>query len=109
MVGLAASALPLGVAGAASQPAPPDESRILYLLPVTDSRPTVERVEGLSASLGQGGPYQINNYVPDMVSGSMTPSGHALINFVAIQKNIGFTIAGASSQNSKVTPPSFNN
>jgi hypothetical protein len=59
--------------------------------------------------VGQGGPYQINNYVPDMVSGSMTPSGHALVNFVAIQKNIGFTIAGAPSQNTKVTPPSFNN
>jgi hypothetical protein len=57
LAGLAASALPLGVAGAASQPAPPDESRILYLLPVTDSRPTVERVEGLLASLGRGGPY----------------------------------------------------
>jgi hypothetical protein len=55
---------------------------------------------------GQGGPYQINNYVPDMVA---PDSGHALINFVAVQKNIGFTLANAGSQNSQVTPPSFNN
>ncbi len=55
---------------------------------------------------GQGGPYQINNYVPDMVAPG---SGHALVNYVAIQKNIGFTIAGMNDQLSKVTPPSFNN
>jgi hypothetical protein len=55
---------------------------------------------------GQGGPYQINNYVPDMVAPN---SGHALVNYVAVQKNIGFTIADSSSQASKNTPPSFNN
>jgi hypothetical protein len=55
---------------------------------------------------GQGGPYQINNYVPDMVAPG---SGHALVNFVALQKNIGFTIAGMTNQNSLPTPPMFNN
>jgi hypothetical protein len=58
---------------------------------------------------GQGGPYQINNYAIDMVSGSYTPAGHSLINYIAIQKNIGFTMATASTQYSKPTPPSFNN
>lgn len=58
---------------------------------------------------GQGGPYQINNYAIDMVSGSYTPAGHSLINYIAIQKNIGFTMANASTQYSKPTPPSFNN
>jgi hypothetical protein len=36
-------------------------------------------------------------------------SGHALVNFVALQKNIGFTIAGMTNQNSLPTPPMFNN
>lgn len=58
---------------------------------------------------GQGGPYQINNYAIDMVSGSYTPQGHSLINYIAIQKNIGFTMATASSQYAQPTPPSFNN
>lgn len=58
---------------------------------------------------GQGGPYQINNYAADMVSGSYTPGGHSLINYVAIQKNIGYTMATAPTQYTKVTPPSFNN
>ena len=58
---------------------------------------------------GQGGPYQINNYAVDMVAGSYAPAGHSLINYVAIQKNIGYTIANAATQNTKVTPPSFNN
>jgi hypothetical protein len=58
---------------------------------------------------GQGGPYQINNYAADMVSGSYTPAGHSLVNFIALQKNIGYTLANASTQNTKVTPPSFNN
>jgi hypothetical protein len=58
---------------------------------------------------GQGGPYQINNYAIDMVAGSYAPAGHSLINYVAIQKNIGFTMATASTQYSKPTPPSFNN
>jgi len=58
---------------------------------------------------GQGGPYQINNYAVDMVSGTYAPAGHALINFIALQKNIGYTMATASTQYTKVTPPSFNN
>jgi hypothetical protein len=58
---------------------------------------------------GQGGPYQINNYVPDMVGGSNVAAGHALINYIAIQKNIGYTVAGNAAQATKVTPPSFNN
>ncbi len=58
---------------------------------------------------GQGGPYQINNYAVDMVAGTYTPAGHALINFIALQKNIGYTFATASTQYTQVTPPSFNN
>ncbi len=58
---------------------------------------------------GQGGPYQINNYAVDLVSGGTAPTGHSLINYIAIQKNIGYTMATASSQFQKPTPPSFNN
>lgn len=58
---------------------------------------------------GQGGPYQINNYAVDMVAGSYAPAGFSLINYVALQKNIGFTMADAATQYSKVTPASFNN
>jgi hypothetical protein len=57
---------------------------------------------------GQGGPYQINNYAVDLVAGSYTPAGHSLINYIAVQKNIGYTMANAATQYSKVTPPSFN-
>jgi hypothetical protein len=57
---------------------------------------------------GQGGPYQINNYAADMVSGTYAPAGHSLINYIALQKNIGFSMADAAKQNTKVTPPSFN-
>ncbi len=60
-------------------------------------------------SAGQGGPYQINNYVPDMVAGGATAEGHALINYIAIQKNIGYTVANNAAQISLPTPPSFNN
>lgn len=60
-------------------------------------------------SVGQGGPYQINNYAADMVSGTYTPAGHSLINYIAIQKNIGYTMATAATQYSKPTPASFNN
>ena len=59
--------------------------------------------------VGQGGPYQINNYAADMVSGSYTPAGHSLINYATIQKNIGYTMATAPTQYSKPTPASFNN
>jgi hypothetical protein len=58
---------------------------------------------------GQGGPYQINNYAIDMVAGSYVPAGHSLINYIAVQKNIGYTMAAASTQYAKATPPSFNN
>jgi len=58
---------------------------------------------------GQGGPYQINNYAADMVSGTYAPAGHSLINFVALQPNIGYTIANAATQNQRPTPASFNN
>jgi hypothetical protein len=34
-----------------------DDSRALYLLPITDGRPTAERVRGLVRRLGRGGPY----------------------------------------------------
>jgi hypothetical protein len=59
--------------------------------------------------VGQGGPYQINNYAVDMAAGTYAPAGFALINYVAIQKNIGFTMAEASTQYSRATPASFNN
>jgi hypothetical protein len=58
---------------------------------------------------GQGGPYQINNYAIDMVAGSYVPAGHSMINYVAVQKNIGYTMATAATQYAKATPPSFNN
>jgi hypothetical protein len=58
---------------------------------------------------GQGGPYQINNYAADMVAGTYQPQGFSLINYVAIQKNIGFTMADAATQYSRATPASFNN
>lgn len=57
---------------------------------------------------GQGGPYQINNYAVDLVAGGTAPAGHSMINYIAIQKNIGFTIATASTQFNQPTPPSFN-
>jgi hypothetical protein len=57
---------------------------------------------------GQGGPYQINNYAADMVAGTYQPQGFSLINYVAIQKNIGFTMENAATQFSRPTPASFN-
>lgn len=59
--------------------------------------------------IGQGGPYQINNYAVDMVNGSYAPAGFSLINYVAIQKNIGYTMSSASKQYANSTPASFNN
>jgi chitodextrinase len=56
--------------------------------------------------VGQGGPYQINNYAADMNPG--TP-GYALIDYDALRANIGYTLAGATAQASKATPASFNN
>jgi hypothetical protein len=70
-----------------------------------DPSPNQQAVMGA----GQGGPYQINNYAIDMVAGSYTPAGHSMINYIAVQKNIGYTMATASTQYTKPTPPSFNN
>ena len=69
-----------------------------------DPNPNQQAVMGT----GQGGPYQINNYAADMVSGTYAPAGHSLINFVALQPNIGYTIANAATQNTRPTPASFN-
>jgi hypothetical protein len=57
---------------------------------------------------GQGGPYQINNYAADMVYGSYTPQGYSLINYVALQKNIGYAFSTAATQYTKDTPAPFN-
>jgi hypothetical protein len=43
------------------------------------------------------------------VAGSYVPAGHSMINYIAVQKNIGYTMATASTQYTKPTPPSFNN
>ena len=69
-----------------------------------DPNPNQQAVMGT----GQGGPYQINNYAADMVSGSYAPAGHSLINFVALQPNIGYTLANAATQYQRATPASFN-
>jgi hypothetical protein len=69
-----------------------------------DSSPDQQAV----MSAGQGGPYQINNYAADMVNGSYTPKGYALINYVALQKNIGYAFADAATQYTQPTPASFN-
>ena len=58
---------------------------------------------------GQGGPYQINSYAQDMVAGSYTPSGYSLVNYIAIQKNIGYTISQQAAQGTMATPAQFNN
>jgi hypothetical protein len=58
---------------------------------------------------GQGGPYQINSYAQDLVGGSYTPSGYSLVNYVAIQKNIGYTISQQAAQGAMATPAQFNN
>eukprot|EP00475_Leptophrys_vorax_P018361 TRINITY_DN2507_c0_g1_i1.p1 TRINITY_DN2507_c0_g1~~TRINITY_DN2507_c0_g1_i1.p1 ORF type:complete len:636 (+),score=180.53 TRINITY_DN2507_c0_g1_i1:65-1972(+) len=54
--------------------------------------------------VGQGGPYQINSYAFDFFS----DDGFGLVNYDAIRKKIGFTIAEKSTQPSKPTPLSFN-
>jgi hypothetical protein len=58
---------------------------------------------------GQGGPYQINNYAVDLVAGTYAPAGNSLINYIALQQNIGYSFATAATQYEQVTPPSFNN
>jgi hypothetical protein len=57
---------------------------------------------------GQGGPYQINNYAVDLIYGSYVPQGGSLINYVAVQKNIGYSFASAATQYTQPTPASFN-
>ena len=57
---------------------------------------------------GQGGPYQINNYAADMVHGTYSPQGYSLINYVALQKNIGYGFASAATQYTQPTPAAFN-
>jgi hypothetical protein len=69
-----------------------------------DSSPQQQAVMGA----GQGGPYQINNYAADMVHGSYAPQGNALINYVAVQKNIGYPFASAATQYTQPTPAPFN-
>jgi hypothetical protein len=76
----------------------------------TNSSPYLDPSSDQQAVMGtgQGGPYQINNYAADMVAGTYAPAGFSLINYVAIQKNIGFTMSNAATQYSKPTPASFN-
>jgi hypothetical protein len=69
-----------------------------------DSSPDQQAVMGA----GQGGPYQINNYAADMVYGSYSPQGYSLINYVALQKSIGYAFADAATQYTKPTPAPFN-
>jgi len=69
-----------------------------------DSSPDQQAVMGS----GQGGPYQINNYAADMVYGTYAPAGYSLINYVALQKNIGYAFADAATQYTKSTPAPFN-
>ena len=71
-----------------------------------DPNPNQAAVMGM----GQGGPYQINNYAADMVyGGSYAPQGYSLINYATLQKNIGYSMADAATQHIKNTPASFNN
>jgi len=58
---------------------------------------------------GEGGPYQINAYYQDLVAGSYVASGHSLVNYIAIQKNIGFLLVDQPSQQNMQTPAIFNN
>ena len=58
-------------------------------------------------SAGQGGPYQDNSYANDMVNNES--GGHALINYITLQQNLGYTLATAKAQSSQPTPPMFNN
>jgi hypothetical protein len=72
--------------------------------PLIDPSPLQQAVMGV----GQGGPFQINNYDVDLVYGSYTPQGFALLDYVAIQAGIGFTFQQAPTQWRDPTPPSFN-
>jgi hypothetical protein len=56
--------------------------------------------------LGQGGPYQINDYsirMPGQKKDADTPmSGYGLINYAVLQKTLGFTIEAQDSQHQKL-------
>jgi hypothetical protein len=69
-----------------------------------DPSPLQQAVMGV----GQGGPFQINNYDVDLVYGSYAPQGFAMLNYDEIQANIGFTFQQAPQQWKNPTPPSFN-
>ncbi|MCX8514525.1 MAG: chitin-binding protein [Burkholderiales bacterium] len=58
---------------------------------------------------GEGGPFEIKSYYIDTLNGTSTPDGYSLINYVAIQKNIGYTIATQPLQKDKPVPAAFNN
>jgi hypothetical protein len=58
---------------------------------------------------GEGGPFEIKSYYVDTLNGTTTPSGYSLINYVAIQKNIGYTIDTQPLQKDKPVPAIFNN
>jgi hypothetical protein len=53
-----------------------------------DPSPLQQAVMGV----GQGGPFQINNYDVDLVYGSYAPQGFAMLNYDEIQANIGFYV-----------------
>jgi hypothetical protein len=52
-------------------------------------------------SVGQGGPYQINDYAKRL------SSGYGMINFTTLQKNLGYTVVEQDSgaQNKTIGPP----
>jgi hypothetical protein len=79
--------------------------------PLPDSGSLIDPSSDQQAVMGagEGGPYQINNYAIDMLAGTYQPQGHSLINYIAIQKNIGYSYANAGTQYAQTTPPSFNN
>jgi hypothetical protein len=58
---------------------------------------------------GQGGPYQINSFYQDMAGGGYTATGYSLVNYNALEPNIGYTISEQPSKNESPTPASFNN
>ncbi|MFA6075550.1 MAG: glycosyl hydrolase family 18 protein [Negativicutes bacterium] len=67
-----------------------------------NSNPNQQAVMGV----GQGGPYQINNYAADLVAESASVG--SLNNYIAIQSNIGYTMDTQVAQVKKATPVSFN-
>jgi len=59
----------------------------------------------LLLSVGQGGPYQLNDYSKRLENSS----GSGMINYVAAQKSLGYSIAAQDSglQNSRINPDSL--